>query len=122
MVRPQPDTVSPPPASPQSIEELPPRVRRDGWFTAVFVPVGAAAAVIVLFGLWTTEILVLPGYTGQLAKDDVVFAEVKLGSTNDVHRHIWAIGFLLSFLGIGGAIGLLIGKGMGRLSRWGTSS
>ena len=93
-----------PPVSEEVSHETPPTVRQDDSYTAVLIPLGAVAGMILLFALWTTDNLVIPGYSQRQANNDVVLFEMKLGSTDAVHHHVWGIGFVTVFVGVG-AIG-----------------
>jgi hypothetical protein len=109
-----------PEQSPEFRDGFPPVLRRDDWFTAVLLPVGAVTGVILLFALWTTDRLLMPGYSGNYADSNVLLFGVAIGSTDVVGPAVWGIGFLLIFLLVGSAFGLLAGKALGRLAHWRT--
>lgn len=93
---------------------------RQELFTAVFIPTGAIAGIILLFAVLTTEILVIPGFTPKHSETTVSLLDIQLGSTDNVHQYIWGIGFLATFVAVGSAIGYVAGKGLDRLSHWRT--
>lgn len=98
----------------------PPPSRPDGAFTAVLLPLGAVAGVILLFALWTTDQLVIPGPADRPAAQAVEVFGLRVGSTESVPQAVWAGGFLLLAALLGGGLGLAAGKLLDRLSRWGT--
>jgi hypothetical protein len=92
----------------------------DGAFAAVMIPLGLVAGLIVVFALWTTEKIVIPQFTHKSADGDVRFFGAPIGSTELIHHNVWGIGFIVVFAAMGGGLGYLIGKGLDRLSGWGT--
>jgi hypothetical protein len=98
----------------------PPPPRPDGAFTAVLIPLGAVAAVILLFALCTTDRLTIAGLTHKRTDGAVTLFDVRIGSTDFAHPGVWGVGFLAVFLALGGTVGWAIGKGLDRLCRWGT--
>jgi hypothetical protein len=102
------------------IAGVPPVLRRDDWFTAVILPVGAMAGVILLFTLWTTDRLMIAGYSSPHADNTVTLFGFAIGSTDIIPPAVWGIAFLVVFTFAGGVIGLLAGKGIGRLAHWRT--
>ena len=109
-----------PERSPEIRDELPIALRRNDWFTAVLLPVGAMAGVIVLFALWTTDCLIVPGFSTTQSEGPVTLFGVAIGSTEIAAATVWVIVLLTVFILIGAALGLLAGKGIGRLSQWGS--
>lgn len=109
-----------PERSPEFRDGFPPVLRRDDWFTAVMLPVGAMTGVILLFALWTTDRLIIPGYSINHADGNVVLFGTPIGSTTVVGSVFWCVGFLLIALLLGSGIGLLSGKALGRLAHWRT--
>jgi hypothetical protein len=106
--------------SPDSSPHPPPPPRIGGAFTAVLIPLGAIAAIILLFALWTTDHLLIPGLGHKTAGTDVRLFGVRLGAAGDRDAIIWGIGIVTVFALAGGGLGFLAGKGLDRLSRWGT--
>jgi hypothetical protein len=86
----------------------------------VFIPLGAIAAVILLFALLTTDQLAIPGLSHRTLATEVSLLGVRLGSTSATHPYVWGFVFLGIFSLIGGGAGFLVGKGLDRLSRLGT--
>lgn len=111
---------SSPERSPEVRDGFPPVLRRDDWFTAFLLPIGAISGVILLFALWTTDRLVIPGYTHKAPDADVTLFGVTVGSTELAHPAVWGIALLLVFTIVGAAIGLLAGRLIGRLAHLGT--
>jgi hypothetical protein len=107
-----------PERSPEFRDGFPPVVRRDDWFTAVMLPVGAMTGVILLFALWTTDRLIIPGYSLNQADGNVVLFGTPIGSTEVVGPAVWGTGFLLIFLLVGSAFGMLAGKALSRMAHW----
>jgi len=93
---------------------------RHELFTAVFLPIGAIAGIILMFAALTTEILVIPGFTSKHSETSVSLLDLQLGSTDNVHQYVWGIGFLATFVTVGSVLGHLAGKGLDRLSHWRT--
>jgi hypothetical protein len=114
------ETQSSPERSPEFCDGFPPVLRRDDWFTAIMLPVGAMTGVILLFALWTTDRLLIPGYSTNHGTADVILLGTAIGSTDAVGPAVWCVGFLLLFLLIGGTLGLLCGKSLSRLAHWRT--
>ena len=109
-----------PDSSPESSPHAPATPRLDGAFTAVMIPLGAFAGIILLFALWTTDQLIIPGLSTEGVNDEVLLLNVRIGSTALIHAAVWGAGFLLVFILAGGALGFAVGKGLDRLARWGT--
>ena len=96
-----------------------PNLRHD-LFTAVFLPIGAIAGIILMFAVLTTEILVIPGLTSKHSETTVTLLDLPLGTTDNVHQYVWGIGFLATFAAVGSVLGYLAGKGLDRLTHWRT--
>jgi len=111
------DPYQSPPESPEPTQH--PSLRHD-LFTAVLLPIGAIAGMIFTFALLTTERLAIPGLTQKDSQANVTLLDIHLGTTDNVHQYVWGIGFLAIFTGAGSVLGFLAGKGMGRLTHWGT--
>jgi hypothetical protein len=109
-----------PERSPEFRDGFPTVLRRDDWFTAVMLPVGAMTGVILLFALWTTDRLLIPGYSANHGTGDVILFGAVIGSTSIIGPAVWSAVFLLTFLLVGGTLGLLTGKSLGRLAHWRT--
>ncbi len=109
-----------PERSPEMRDEAPLALRRNDWFTAVLLPVGAMAGVIVLFALWTTDTLIVPGYSGARPGSNITLFGVVIGSIEIAPAVAWVIALLIVFILVGSVFGLLAGKGLGRLTQWGT--
>jgi hypothetical protein len=76
--------------------------------------------VILLFALWTTDRLIVPGYTSNSTDRNIWLFGMAIGSADVVGPAVWSAGFLLISLLVGGTLGLLAGKALGRLAHWRT--
>ena len=109
-----------PERSPENRDGLLTHLRHDDWFTAVLLPIGAMTGIIVLFALWTTDRLIIPGISNRAPQGDITLFGLVVGSTDLAPLALWVAVLLAVFVLIGAGLGMLAGKAIGRLSRWGT--
>lgn len=106
-----------PHVSPEREEPPTPSRLRDDWITAVLLPLGAFAGLIVLFALGTTGRLVVAGVTEPRDDGLVSVFGTAIGSTDVLPGWLWASGWLALFVGVGGTLGFLAGNLLRRMVR-----
>ena len=96
-----------------------PKLQHD-LFTAILLPCGAVAGLILLFAMFSTDRLIIPGLLSPDSGEEVRLFDVPIGSTVSIHENVWGACFAVILVGLGSAVGMLLGRLLGKIAHWRT--